>query len=186
MTNDDLFNLVRQIVLTVTGVPEAIEANQNAPAPAGDYATVWVKPNRQQRGQAIIRHSSTDLVTSPIGQVHDVNHDIRPQVIGQVSVNFFRGSAHSYAAQLFEANKRPDVSELLFNAGVGWKQTGPVNDLTALQSNQNEPRAEITLSLMFEQTQNVTSNAIYSATINAEDGGGNQLQSETKTAPVGV
>ena len=186
MTNDELYLLLRNIVMLVTSVPTAIKAFQSRPSPSGEYASIFVKPGRKPYGQAIIRRTNTALVTSPIGQVHDVNHDIRPQVVAQASVNFYRGDAHEYASRLFEANKRPDVSALLFNAGVGWQKTGPVNDLTTLQSNQSEPRAEIELFLMLEQTQSATSNAIYSATIAAEDEGGNQLQTETQTAPAGV
>ena len=188
MTSDELYSLVQQIVVAVTGLPgtRVIKADQTAPAPQGEYATVDTKRTSSMRGQAIIRMGNTPLVDSPIGQVHNVEHDIRPQMVTQVSVNFYRGNAHDHAADLLEANKRPDISEMLFLAGAGWQQAGPINDLTALQSAQHEPRAQVTIYLMHERTQTVETNAIYSTSVVVENESGDEIETINTDAPVGA
>lgn len=188
MTSDELYSLVQRIVAAVTGLPanKVIKADQNAPAPAGEYATVDTKRGTSMRGQAIIRRRDSAPVVSPIGNVRDVEHDIRPQMVTQVSVNFYRGNAHDHAADLLEANKRPDISEMLFLAGAGWQQAGPINDLTALQSAQHEPRAQVTIYLMHERVTVATTNAIYGTSITVENEAGDELQTITTSAPVGA
>lgn len=188
MTSDQLYSLVQQIVVLVTGLPgeKVIKADQAAPAPLGEYATIDTKRTSTMRGQAIIRMGNTPLVNSPIGQVNNVEHDIRPQLVTQVSVNFYRGDAHGHAADLLESNKRPDISQLLFLSGAGWQQAGPLNDLTVLQSMQHEPRAQLTIYLMHERTQKVETNAIYSTNIVVESEAGDQLETITTDAPVGA
>jgi len=169
MDNLALYTLVRQIVLTCTGVTTVIQANPNAPSPSGEYCTVFAKGPKRHRGQAIIRKTNTAPVTSPIGNVKEVQHDIRAQVIADVSVNFYRGNANDYAEQLFQSNKRPDIQELLFLNNAGWNGTNAINDLTALQSNSWESRAQITIRITYEQTTLVTTNAIYQLPVKVED-----------------
>tara|TARA_Y100000310_G_C20446612_1_gene698732 strand:- start:167 stop:712 length:546 start_codon:yes stop_codon:yes gene_type:complete len=175
MTSHELFRLVRTIVLNVTGVPEAIKASQGAPSPSGEYATIKTTTGRRQHGQSIIRRTNAALASSPIGPVHDVNQDVRPQIVAQAIVNFYRGNAHDYAESLLGANKRADISALLFQAGVGWQRVDGPTDLTALQSNEFEPRAQLTLHLMYEQSYSETINSIYSVEITTEDEDANTL-----------
>ena len=175
MTSHELYQLVRTIVLNVTGMPEAIKAEQGAPSPSGEYATIKTTTGRRQHGQAIIKRSNTALVDSPIGPVHDVNQEIKPQVIAQAIINFYRGNAHDYAESLLGANKRADISALLFQSGVGWQRAEGPTDLTALQSNEFEPRAQITLQLMYEQSYSETINSIYSVEVITEDEDANTL-----------
>lgn len=188
MTRDELYSLMHDLVVAVTGLPgnKVVKANQiDDTAPAGEYATVNVQGSKQ-RGQAIIRRSNTALVASPIGQVHNVAHDIRPQVLTDIAINFFRGNALDHAADVFEANKRPDISAMLFAAGAGWVQAGPINDLTALQSARWEPRAQITVTLAHERITAATTNAIYSASVEVEDEDGDTLTTITTEAPAGA
>lgn len=188
MTSNEIYTLVQQIVVMVTGLPgtHVIKADQTAPAPLGEYATVDTKRTSSMRGQAIIRMKNTALVSSPIGNVNNVEHDIRPQMVTQVSVNFYRGNAHDHAADLLEANKRPDISQLLFQSGAGWQQAGPINDLTALQSGEQEPRAQITIYLMHERITTATTNAIYRASVVVENEDCDELQTITTDAPAGA
>ena len=83
--------------------------------------------------------------------------------------NRFARCANDYAHQLFQANKRPDIQELLFINKVGWNGTNPLNNLTALQSEDWETRAQIVVRLTYEQSQLVTTNAIYQVPLEVEE-----------------
>lgn len=175
MTREQLFDILRPIIISVTGVPECILADPNAPSPSGEYASVEPLLSIRQRGQANIIRTDTALVPSPIGPVNDSNVDVRAQVIANCSINFYRGDARYRASRLLQANKRPDISVILFQNKIGWNGAEPINDLTALQSNQHEQRAEITIRLMYEIIDPVIINAIYSAQIIVENEKGDEL-----------
>lgn len=187
MTDNELYDLVHSIVATVTGLANdhVIPADDNEESPDNAYASIKIGASRGQRGQANITKSNTGLVSSPIGNVRDVNHDIKAQVTVDVSINFYRGNALENAVNMFQANKRPDISALLFTANVGWRNANPINDLTALQSKEQEERSQITITLMYEQIQSVITNAIYQVDIIAENENGDTIQTETVNAPVG-
>lgn len=188
MIDSDLYTLVHTIITTVTGLDggHVIPADDNEQSPSGAYASIKIGASRGQRGQANIVTSNTALVSSPIGDVRDVDHDIRPQLTVDVAINFYRGSAIENATKLFQANKRPDISAILYAAKVGWRNAGAINDLTALQSKEREERSQITLTLMYEGSQTVTTNAIYQVTIAVENENGDTLQNESVDSPVGV
>ena len=188
MTDDEIYDLVHSIITTVTGLvtDHVIPADDNEESPDGSYASIKIAANRGQRGQANIAKSNTALVASNIGLVRDVKHEVKAQVTVDVVINFYRGSSIENALSLFQANRRPDISNLLFTANTGWKGTSAINDLTALQSKEREERSQITLTLLYEQTQSATTNAIYSAEVIAENENGDTIQTETVNAPVGV
>lgn len=153
MTREELFDIIRPIILTVTSVPEVILADPNAPSPLGAYASVETKQAINQRGQANIRRA-----TSVTPQSVDV--DIRAQIIADCSINFYRGNARDLAERLLQANKRPDISGILFTAGLGWFGAGAVNNLTALQSDSYEQRAQVTIRLAYVTTDPLVINSI--------------------------
>ena len=62
------------------------------------------------------------------------------------------------ASKLLQANKRPDISVILFQNDLGWNGAEPINDLTAIQSNRQEQRAQITIRLMYETTDREINN----------------------------
>ena len=170
MTDEEIYDLVHTVINTVTGIAtdHIIPADDNEESPDNAYASIKVGVRRGQRGQANITKSNTDLVSSPIGDVYDVNHNIKAQINVDVSINFYRTNAIENALNLFQANKRPDISDLLFTANIGWKGTGAVNDLTALQSKEREERSQVTLTLLYEQEQSMVTNAIYGVPIIVE------------------
>lgn len=161
MTNQELFAKLRPIVMLATGVPECILADQpgpaQVPAPLGPYASITPRQSVSERGQA-------NIITKDVpGNLVQV--DVRAQIMCSVSVNFFRGEALQYAERLKQANKRPDISVMLFKAGIGWNGTDAVNNLTSLQSANWEQRAQITLRLMYETSSLPEVNNILSATV---------------------
>jgi hypothetical protein len=146
MTNEELFKKLRPIVMLATGVPECLLADQagpgSMPAPKGAYATITPRQYVGERGQANIktRDIPGDMVET----------EVRAQVMCSASINFYRGEALMYAERLKQANKRPDISIMLFKAKIGWNSTDGVNNLTSLQSANFEQRAQITIRLMYE------------------------------------
>lgn len=161
MTNEQLFAILRPIIMRVTGVPECILADQNATSPTGEYASIRPRQNIDQRGQAHIysTNKAGDLVTV----------DVRAQVIATASVNFYRGDAMARVERLKECNKRPDVSMDMLKAGVRWLGTSAANNLTALQSVNWEQRSQITIRLGYETSDIVDVNNIRSASFSVEN-----------------
>lgn len=170
MTNEELFNILRPIVLSVTGVPECILANQKrpdgsqVPAPTGEYAAIQPQQTVTQRGQADIKR-----VAKP-GALMDV--EVRAKIACTAWVQFYRGDTRSYAQRLHQCNKRPDISALLFKNNLGWSGTSAVNNLTALQSENFESRAQIAINLWYETSDPIEINTIerISGEVQYEDG----------------
>jgi hypothetical protein len=186
MTDSELYDLMHSIIIAVTGLDgeKVIPADDNEQAPSGAYASIKVGASRGQRGQANISVTNTAPVSSPIGNVLDTEHEIKPQLTVDVSVNFYRDASLQNATLLFQANKRPDISALLFAAGVGWRNSLPINDLTALQSKEREERSQITITLLYEGSQKVITNAIYTVPVSIENEDGDTIQTETISSPV--
>lgn len=165
MTNEELFAKLRPIVMLATGVPECILADQagpgSMPAPNGAYATITPRQSVSERGQA-------NIITRDVPG-DQVEVDVRAQIMCAASVNFYRGEALMYAERLKQANKRPDVSVMLFKAKIGWNGADAVNNLTSLQSANFEQRSQITLRLMYEASSLPVVNNILSATVALEN-----------------
>lgn len=165
MTNQELFAKLRPVVMLATGVPECLLADQigpgSMPAPQGAYATITPRQSVSERGQANIVSRNVP------GELVEV--DVRAQIMCSASVNFYRGEALMYAERLKQANKRPDVSMMLFKSKIGWNSTDAVNNLTSLQSANFEQRAQITIRLMYETSSLPVINNILSATVALEN-----------------
>lgn len=145
MTNEELYLIMQPIVKTVTGLSTVILADPNAPAPLDEYCAIRPKNSIEQRGQANIykSNSGTDSLT----------WEVRPQIVCEMLLEFFRGEALSYAELMKQANKRPDISQALLQASpqpIGWQRAGNVINLTALQSDNWEQRAQISIYVLYE------------------------------------
>lgn len=172
MNRLQLFNILRPIVASVTGVSNVILTDQvngsgaGIASPAGEYATIEPKQSVSQRGQANIYRQNSLTPQS-------VDVDVRAQIIVEASVNVFRGTdAISRVEKLIECNKRPLVSAALRAAKLGWQRTSAPNNLTRLQSGNPEQRAQIYIYLYYETTSVEVINNIESASweIQYEDG----------------
>lgn len=152
MTNNEIFAALRPHILNVTGVSECILADPNGPSPDGAYASVRPRQSIRERGQANI------IMTD--GANDTIVYEIRAQIVASCEINFFRGEAMQYAEMLKECHKRPDVCWPLWQAGIGWGGTEPVNNLTALQASNFEQRAQIIVKLLYEAVNTVTVNNI--------------------------
>ena len=164
MTNEELFAKLRPIVMLATGVPECILADQagpgSMPAPKGAYATITPRQSVSERGQANI------IARNIPGEQVEV--DVRAQIMCSCSVNFYRGQALMYAERLKQANKRPDISMMLFKSGIGWNSTDAINNLTGLYQAAMEERAQLTLYLYGESVAEDRVQRIYRAGFSAQ------------------
>lgn len=170
MTNSELFAILQPHILNVSGVPIVILANQNADAPTGDYATIQVRTNISERGQANIKYTALD------GDLVQTN--IKPQMLVTCVVEFFRGDAHMYAQNLLQINRREDVVWSLFKKNISIRDTGAIKDLTALQSGNYEQRAHIEINLWMEEILTYTNNTILEVPISLENEKGVVIQSD--------
>lgn len=178
MTDEELFDILRPIILLVTGVPECILADPNAPAPNGSYAAVRPQQSITERGQAnVIRIGNNDATQTT---------KVRAQIAATCWVNFYRDGAMSFAQKLKQCNKRPNVSITLLKNKLGWAGTDAINNLTALQSENFEERAQIAIRLWYETTDEDVINSIERANIGVEYENGTLVTTvdvETPDAP---
>lgn len=171
MTNLEIYKIVREIILQVTGVPTVIRSNPNAPSPDGEYCAVSVTQPTSQRSEPAVRMSN---IQQPDGWT-GVRHELVANCETDVSINFYRGNAHEYARKLFGANKLPSVSELLYRKEVRWLKSSAVNNLNALQSENWESRAQISVTMMYKEVSYEDTNAIYKVPIQIQDEKGNVI-----------
>lgn len=184
MTNNELYLIIKPIVKTITGLTAVILADQNESAPLGEYCAIRPKHSIPQRGQANIIKSSTVGTDS-------VTWDVRPQMACEVLLEFFRGEAVSYAEMIPQANKRPDISLALLQASpqqIGWQRTSNPINLTALQSDNWEQRAQISIYVLYQLIGPTPTpiNSIERASAVVEDFDSGAIQSisiETEDAP---
>lgn len=168
MNRLEIFNILRPIVASVTGVSNVIMTDQVAingsslPSPSGEYITIEPKQSINQRGQANIYRSNSATSQS-------VDVEVRAQIIVEASINVFRGvDAISRIERLLQADKRPDVLNALRVNKIGWQRTSAPNNLTRLQSGNPEQRSQLYIYLYYETRDPVTINNIESTSYSIE------------------
>lgn len=169
MTNNELFALLRPHFMAVSGVPQLIMANQNQPAPEGEYASLQVRTATEERGQANIvsRNFTGD----------QVEIEILPQLAVTCVLEFYRGNAHEYAQHILQIGRRGDVVWPLFKEGISIRNTSGVLDLTALQSSNYEPRARVEVYLWMQGSSKYVVNNILGVDASLQYETGNTIQS---------
>src|SRR5690606_4842441 len=175
MTNMELYMLLRPAVMTASGVPMVIPAADNAPAPTGPYASIHVRTDIRERGMAF-----KDRRLLPDNETFE--HTVRSQQEVTCTVEFYRDGAKEYAANMLQMDKRDDIVWTLHKAGLNIMRTGPVLDLTALQSNQYEERARVDIYLRMQVARKYEINRIMEVTGVVSNEDGDELQSATVKA----
>lgn len=168
MDDKRIFEILRPLIMTVSGVPECILANQNNNSPKEAYASVQVRTNVSERGQANIYRKNEFN--------NQVEGDVRAQQVVTCVVEFYRGEANAMAASLQQMGKRSDVSWVLFKEKMSIRNVGTAIDLTALQSSNYEKRARIELYLWLESSSKYVVNNILGTSIAVENEEGDVLQ----------
>lgn len=175
MTNTELYKLLHPAVMLASGVPEIVPAGDNKSAPKGSYASIHVRTDIGQRGMAFKdRRLLSDNET--------FEHTIRSQQEVACAVEFYREGAKEYAANMLQLDKREDIYWDLYSAGLMIMSTGPVLDLTALQSNQYEERARVDIYLRMQVARVYNINRIMEVTGTVQNEDGDDLQSVTVKA----
>lgn len=170
MTNMELYMLLRPAVMTASGVPMVIPAADNSPAPTGPYASIHVRTDIRERGMAF-----KDRRLLPDNETFE--HTVRSQQEVTCAVEFYRDGAKEYAANMLQMDKRDDIVWTLYKAGLNIMRTGPVLDLTALQSNQYEERARVDIYLRMQVARKYQINRIMQVSLTVENEDGDELQS---------
>ena len=169
MTNSELYLAAKGIINLVIPNLTVIKAYQSKRAPSGPYAVVSVFDSNETRYVPLIDLSNTDPVSSPIGDVNNVLHDVKQQLVTEISVNFYRDNANQHARDMLDANWRPDVHEYLLSNKLGWERNDPIANLSAEMNGKYEERAKLIFYLMHEESSPQTTNAIYSAQVILEE-----------------
>ena len=175
MTREELFATMRSIVLAVTDVDECILDDQNAIAPTGEYCTIEPFSAITHVGRGAV--SQSEVVAGDDPNFNDIEETLTTLLEARVDINFFRGDARLHAQKLMFSDQRSDIYNTLYTDGVFWMRTDAVNNLTALNSAQYEPRAQISVYVRFEQDQTATVQQVYVAPIEMENEGGDVLVS---------
>lgn len=176
MTREELFQILRPIVVNVTGVAQVILANQSTKAPAGEYCTIEPFSNLAQLGRGNVKRDAVPAQDDN-PDFEDLRETLTVSIEATVSVNFYRGNAQDYAHKLMFCDQRSAVSDYLFEKGVGWMGTDAVNNLTMLNSGQYEQRSQINIRVRFKQEQQDFVQAIYEVPWVIEDENANEIAS---------
>jgi hypothetical protein len=176
MTREELFAILRPIVIKVTGVTQCILANQSITAPTSEYCTIEPFSNLSQLGRGNVKN---EAVPAQDGNpdFEDIKETLSVSIEATVSVNFYRGNAQDYAHRLMFCDQRSAISDSLFTSGVGWMSAGPVNNLTILNSGNYEQRSQINIVVRFKQVQEDYTQAIYQSSWIVENESGNEIAS---------
>lgn len=181
MTRLELFQILRPIILSKTGVPECILADPNAPAPSGEYATIEPFSNISEIGIGGNTQEEVDAVDGNPA-FKDLEITVKSSQEVQVSVNFYRGNARDYAPKLKQADQFPSVHETMLINGLGWMRTSEVNNLTTLNQAEQEPRAQIYIYLRRMESATETVQAIYIAPWESQNEDGDVISSGSTDA----
>lgn len=168
MTDEALFKLLRPLVMTVTGCPQVILAAQNSQAPKGEYGSIQIRYNNDERGHGIIHSRNVP------GE--RVEFNVRAQRIMTCVAEFYRGNAKLYAERMQAMQRRDDVIWPLYKAGISLVDVRAVSDLTALQSSNWEQRARVEFVLWMQGDSKYEVNNILSAEVIVENERGEEIQ----------
>ena len=169
MTNYDIYTVMRQIVMKVTGLKQVYLADQAVQAPSGTYATIRVAQGVQPMALGTVRRTYDK-------EKQTVTETVSCPVRYDIPVNFYRAGAMDYAPMLINCSRLSGVHALLLSKRLGWAGSDPVQNLTALQSSEQEERAVIVVHLVGEKKVSEIVNTIEAARIIVEDEKTNALQ----------
>lgn len=162
MTNYEIYTVMRQIVMKVTGLKQVYLADQAVQAPSGTYATIRVAQGVQPMALGTVRRTYDK-------EKQTVTETVSCPVRYDIPVNFYRAGAMDYAPMLINCSRLSGVHALLLSKRLGWAGSDPVQNLTALQSSEQEERAVIVVHLVGEKKVSQTVNSIEAARIIVED-----------------
>ena len=160
ITQGDIEEAVRQLIIGATGMTDGqvIRGNQSAPAPNGEYATV-LSISTDQLGP-----DWTDYFPSQTEGLMDTSTIGYREV--SLSVQFYRSNTFLNARSLLQYAKTPNGRFLLQQNKLSWRRESPITMIDEVdRGNKWEKRAAITLNLGYTETTAQEINALESAEI---------------------
>lgn len=176
MTRQELFAILRPYVMSVTGVDECILADPNATAPEGNYCSIEPFSTIVEVGTGGQSQTEVDALDGNT-DYKDIEVTVKTCLNVTTSINFYRGDARDQANKIRQMDKLPSFSDVLLVNGIGWLSTGVANNLTTLNQGQQEPRFQIDIELLLEETMSETVQAIYTVGVEVYDENNNQIAS---------
>lgn len=170
LTETEVFDLLRKIILSVTGVDEVIEADTPMGAPSGEYATLRVL----QSSNGVAKGGTKEFKLAD-GRF---KYEVRTPTSFECQINFYRGDVIRKAQKLRHCDRLPTVQGLLVINGLGWMTSSEVQNLTTLQFDRSESRAFVSVTLVGEVYINETVDPIEEVTATVADNG-NDLETVT-------
>lgn len=152
MTEQELFQKVRSIVMLASGVSECILADQNRTAPTACYAAI-----RATSGAETIGAPERCYLSAPDRKVEQ---QIKKLYRVTFDVNFYRKGALDAARRLSSASFRSDVFSHCIREKIELVDIGAVSNLSSLVSASIEERANMKIVVTFKHTEAVIINNI--------------------------
>lgn len=134
-----IFKTLRSIIMNVTGCSDCVEANPNAPAPKGTYATIQIVTETEIRGLGSQKRYYYDDENIVERNVYDAQW--------RVQVDFWGTGAVTMANSLQNIYYLSSAQELMREKRIGINLVSPVTNTTALQSGNFEERATCVLTV---------------------------------------
>lgn len=175
MTDEQLFKILRPLVVTVTGCNQIILAAQNSKAPVGEYGSIQIRYHNAERGHGMVSQKNIPDARMEVS--------VKPQRIMTCVAEFYRGDAKVYAERMQQMQRRGDVVWPLFRHKIALSDVRPVHDLTALQSSNWEPRARVEFVLWMPGDSKYQENYIKAVDFYAENEVGKEIQGTRISAP---
>lgn len=142
----NIFSTLSQILLKITSISKCIKADQNAPAPAGSYATIRVFDNCNRTLKPYLDYRN---LTNDQGQ-KILASDLKISLTTKVHINFYRENARENAKRIVGCSYIPSVNEIIAKNKIAILEYSDVINTSMLQSHNTEERATITLNVAFE------------------------------------
>lgn len=150
---------VRDCIVDILGdsTYPVVKAFQDAPRPAGPYASVHIG-NSKKYGEPNVIYS-TDKTQTDVPTERQNAYEIF------VDVNFYRADAQSKAQTVHDALHRESVLDILADAGIGLGRYTDVKNLPTSIQSKWEQRAMFDLTLHTVSSDSETVTSLESATI---------------------
>jgi len=138
LVTETINKCVRDKIAEITGLT-TIAAEQNAPRPLGEYATVKVS--------TLIATGWDDVTqTNQSDPDEDLDELIQGMRLTSMSINFFRGLAVDSATKFYDALQRSNIQQFFKECKLGLVSRSDIRDLTEQVDAELEPRAQFDLN----------------------------------------
>ena len=133
-----------------------IYANQNAPRPEDNYASVYVTPSAK---------SGFDRVSYANNVQEDLDETIEGHRELKASINFFKEDAFTNASKFIAQLQGNNLIDFFKNNGLGFISVSEVRDISEVNKNLWEERAQLDLTFYALSNFSEDVNAVHEANV---------------------